>query len=150
MRLVALGMAISAILAVPVPARAQSETALSAVGFPIIGGSAIEVSSVRPASGAAVQASMRDAAMALSRGGAWSATSVVLTGAVATLVLRDASGVLQASVRVPARAASAVGLRTGESVRTTATGTILHKAGKVVAFVAHDDQRHLVTHLASR
>ncbi|WP_178133489.1 hypothetical protein [Vineibacter terrae] len=149
-RLAALGVVVSGILSVPAPARERTVAALSAVGFPIVGGSTVEMSHVRPAGAAAApaSASVHDAATALSRAGKWSTAGVVVTGAVATLVLRDASGAMQASLIVPARAITASGLRAGDAVRTTATeaGTILHRDGRVLAFVAADDQDHLVQH----
>ncbi|HEX2890985.1 hypothetical protein [Vineibacter terrae] len=147
-RLAALGVVVSGILSVPAPARERSVAALSAVGFPIVGGSTVEMSRVRPAGATAAPASVHDAATALSRAGKWSTAGVVVTGAVATLVLRDASGAMQASLIVPARAITASGLRAGDAVRTTATeaGTILHRDGRVLAFVAADDQDHLVQH----
>lgn len=146
-RLAALGVVVSGILSVPAPARERTVAALSAVGFPIVGGSTVEMSRLRPV-GAAAPASVHDAATALSRAGKWSTAGVVVTGAVATLVLRDTSGAMQASLIVPARAVTASGLRAGDAVRTTATeaGTILHRDGRVLAFVAADDQDHLVQH----
>ncbi|HKU94984.1 MAG TPA: hypothetical protein VJR58_06890 [Vineibacter sp.] len=147
-KVAALGAVVSGILAGPPPAQAQSVAALSAVGFPIIGGSAVEMATLRSASSAAVTASAGDTAAALSDVSTWSAAGVVITGAVATLVLRDGSGAVQASFVVPARAVAAVGLRAGDVVGSTATeaGTILHKDGRVLAFVTGDDQRHLVRH----
>jgi len=146
-KVAALGAVVSGILAGPAPAQAQSVAALSAVGFPIIGGSAVELAALRSASAAAT-ASAGDTAATLSRAGTWSAAGVVITGAVATLVLRDGSGAVQASFVVPARAVAAVGLRAGDAVGSTATeaGTILHKGGRVLAFITGDNQRHLVRH----
>ena len=53
---------------------------------------------------------------------------------------------------VPARAVAAVKLTSGDTVRTTATdaGTILHKDGRVLAFVAAEGQRHLVAAMRCR
>ncbi|HJQ57304.1 MAG TPA: hypothetical protein VJ890_10380 [Vineibacter sp.] len=123
--------------------------ALSAVGFPIIAGSAIELSTLRPTSGAASQAAVRDATTALSQAALWSTTAILVSGVMTTLVLRDASGAVRATFTVPARAVSAVGLRRGDSIRTTATeaGVILHKDDRVLAFVAKNDQQHLVQHV---
>ena len=146
-RVAAVGVVVSGVLAGPAPARAQSVAALSAVGFPIIGGTAVELSNLR-AAGASAPAATSDTATALSQVGQWSTAGVVVTGTVATLVLRDATGAIQASLVVPARAVSAAGLRAGDNVRTTATeaGTILHKDDRVLAFVAGDGQHHLVQH----
>ena len=146
-RLAALGAVVSGILTGPPPAQAQSVAALSAVGFPIIGGSAVELSPLRSAS-RAMDLSLQDTATALSQAGTWSAAGVVITGAMATLVLRDAGGAVQASFAVPAKAVAAVSLRAGDAVGATATeaGTILHKDGRVLAFVTSDDQGHLVRH----
>lgn len=147
-KVAALGAIVSGILAGPAPAQAQSVAALSAVGFPIIGGSAVELANLGAASAAAATASVGDTAATLSQVGTWSAAGVVITGAAATLVLRDGSGAVQASFVVPARAVAAVGLRAGDAVGSTATeaGTILHKDGRVLAFITGDNQRHLVRH----
>src|SRR5262245_44864599 len=129
LRVAAVGVVVSGILAGPAPARAQSVAALSAVGFPIVGGSTVEMSSLRAASGTAVRGTSDDTATALGQVGQWSTAGVVVTGSVATVVLRNAGGDMQASLVVPARAIAAVGLRAGDDVQTTATeaGTILHK-----------------------
>lgn len=147
-RLAALGAVVSGFLAGPAPARAQSVSALSAAGFPIISGTAVELSVLGRGQGSSgAGGSIGDVSAALSAASPWLAAGVVVVGGVATLVLRDASRGLQASLVVPARAVSAVSLRAGDTVRTTATeaGTILHKDGRVLAFVAADAQRHLVS-----
>ena len=141
-------MVVSGILAGAAPVRAQSEAGLSAIGFPILVGSIVAVSTIGAASTAV--ASIGPAAATLSEVGNWSITSIVMSGVGASLVLRDASGTIEASFTVPGRVATALGLRPGDRLRTTATeaGTLLHKDGRVVAFVVAPQQQHLVQHVA--
>jgi hypothetical protein len=144
-RLAALGAVVSGFLAGPEPARAQSVAALSQAGFPIVSGTAVELSALGQGSGTAAR-EPGDIAVALSAASPWVAAGVVVVGSTATLVLRDASRGMQASLAVPAQAVRAVGLRAGDAVDTTATdaGTILHKDGRVLAFIAAESQQHLV------
>src|SRR5262245_6607499 len=97
-RVAAVGVVVSGILAGPAPARAQSLAALSAVGFPIVGGSAVELSALRAPASTAALTPAPDTAAALSEVGTWWTAGVVVTGTVATLVLRDAHGTTQASL----------------------------------------------------
>ncbi len=138
-RMAAVGAVISGVLAGPPPARAQGVTALSAVGFPILAAEAVEIRSRQP---------QGDPAATLSAVGLWRVAGVVLTGRSATLVLRDAVGATQACLVVPARAVAGTGLRAGDAVQATASeaGAILHKDERVLAFVAGEDQAHLVLH----
>jgi hypothetical protein len=135
----AVGAVISGILAGPAQARAQGVTALSAVGFPILAAKAVEIRSRQP---------QGDPAATLSAVGLWRVAGVVLTGGSATLVLRNGDGATQACLVLPARAVAGAGLRAGDSVQATASeaGAILHKDERVVAFVAGEDQAHLVHH----
>jgi hypothetical protein len=139
---------VSGILAGPPGARAQGVAALSAAGFPIVGATAVELASLGSSRESVGRVSTYDTATALGRVAVWSTVGVVVTGSVATLVLRDDSGAIQASLVVPAHAVTSVGLRAGDRVRATTAeaGTILHKDERVLAFVAGDDQQHLVQH----
>lgn len=138
-RIATVGAVISGVLAGPAPAKAQGVTALSAVGFPILAAKTVEICSRRPQS---------DPAATLSAVGLWRVAGVVLTGGSATLVLRDGDGGTQACLVVPARAVTGARLRAGDSVQATASeaGAILHKDERVLAFVAGEDQAHLVHH----
>ncbi|QQS11044.1 MAG: hypothetical protein IPK81_15725 [Rhodospirillales bacterium] len=140
-RVAAFGSVICGMIAGPDSMRAQSVAALSAIGFPIVFGSAIDVSDLRSRRGGAVRGAGRDAAATLSMVGAWSVSAVSADGAAAVISLVDGGGTLRADVRLPARVVRTAKLRIGDSLRTVAaeSGIVLHKNGDVVAFVARDE-----------